>query len=132
MEPTSLYVVDSEKSPEAAARDLEAAVKEHGFGVLHVHDLQHTMQQKGVDFPHPCRILEVCNPQQALRVLTSDMRMNMLLPCRISVWEEGGRTHIGRVRPTALLEAFAQEDEAMRSVAEEVDEATRRMIDQAR
>ena len=34
------YLVDSDKSFEQAAVDLDAAVRRQGFGVLHVHDLQ--------------------------------------------------------------------------------------------
>ena len=33
------YIVESNKSFEQAVDDLDNAVKEHGFGVLHIHDL---------------------------------------------------------------------------------------------
>jgi hypothetical protein len=38
--PTMLYVVQTAKDVETAARDLEEAMKRNKFGVLHVHDLQ--------------------------------------------------------------------------------------------
>lgn len=125
------YVVTSGKSVEQAAVDLEAAVKQHGFGVLHTYDLKQTLAGKGVELPHECRILEVCNPHQAARVLSADMAMNMALPCRISVYEEGGQTRIGMIRPTALL-ASLSESPSLRGVAEEVEQATIRMIDDAK
>jgi hypothetical protein len=65
-----LYVTDTPKDVATATRDLEEAVKRNKFGVLHVHDLQKTLKEKGVDFPNACRILEVCNPQRAVQVLT--------------------------------------------------------------
>jgi len=125
------YVVTSSKSVEQASADLETAVKQHGFGVLHTYDLKQTLASKGVELPHECRILEVCNPRQAARVLSADMSMNMALPCRISVYEEGGQTRIGMVRPTALL-AGLSESPSLREVAEEVEQATIRMIDDAK
>lgn len=125
------YVVDSDKTVEQATADLEAAVLEHGFGVLHTYDLKQTLAKKGVELPHQCRILEVCNPQQAARVLSEDMGMNVALPCRISVYQEGGRTRIGMVRPTALL-AGLSDAPGLADVAREVEQATIRMIDQAR
>jgi uncharacterized protein (DUF302 family) len=125
------YVVTSGKSVEQAAADLEAAVKQHGFGVLHTYDLKQTLAGKGVELPHECRILEVCNPHQAARVLSADMAMNMALPCLISVYEEGGETRIGMIRPTALL-ASLSESPNLRGVAEEVEQATIRMIDDAK
>ncbi len=83
------YVVETDKSFEQAAADLEAAVTRHGFGVLHVHDLGQTLRSKGIAFEEQCRILEVCNPVQAARILSADMLLNMALPCRISVFTEG-------------------------------------------
>ncbi len=126
-----LYIVETRKDVEAAAQDLEAAVKRNKFGVLHVHDLQKTLKEKGVDFPNACRILEVCNPQRALQVLTGNMGVNMALPCRISVYREGGTTKIGMIRPTALLALFPG-SEKLKSVAEEVERETIHMIDEAR
>jgi len=125
------YVVQTAKSVEQATVDLEAAVRQNGFGVLHQYDLKQTLASKGVDLPHECRILDVCNPQQAARVLTADMGMNVALPCRISVYEDGGQTRIGMVRPTAMLASLSDSQE-LRRVAEDVELATIRMIDQAR
>ncbi|HSQ68485.1 MAG TPA: DUF302 domain-containing protein, partial [Steroidobacteraceae bacterium] len=117
------YVVDSDKTVDQATADLEAAVLQHGFGVLHTYDLKQTLANKGVELPQECRILEVCNPQQAARVLGEDMGMNVALPCRISVYQEGGRTRIGMVRPTALL-AGLSDAPGLAGVAEEVEQAT--------
>ncbi len=125
------YLVKSQKTVEQATADLEAAVKANGFGVLHQYDLQKTLAAKGVDLPHECRILEVCNPHQAARVLSADMGMNIALPCRISVYEDGGQTWIGMAKPTALL-AGLSEAPGLRAVAEEVETATISMIEQAR
>ncbi len=124
------YVVKSGKSVDQATADLEAAVRANGFGVLHQYDRKKTLAGKGVDLPHECRILEVCNPQQAARVLADDMGMNIALPCRISVYEDRGDTRIGMARPTALLAGLSESAE-LRMVAEEVERALVRMIEQA-
>lgn len=126
-----LYVVETTKDVETAARDLEDAVKRNKFGVLHVHDLQKTLKEKGVEFPNACKILEVCNPQRAVQVLSVNMGVNMALPCRISVYREGGKTKIGMIRPTALLALFPAAA-GLKSVADEVERETVRMIDEAR
>jgi uncharacterized protein (DUF302 family) len=124
------YLVDTPKSFEAAASDLEQAVTHHGFGVLHVHDLAATLRAKGVPFQEQCRIFEVCNPKIAGRVLSADMRLNMALPCRISVFTEGGQTRIGLIRPVAMLSALSP-DPALVDVAREVERATIAMVDEA-
>jgi uncharacterized protein (DUF302 family) len=125
------YTVDTPKSFEQACTDLDAAVKRHGFGVMHVHDLGNTLRSKGQNFSEQCRVFEVCNPAQAARVLASDMQMNMALPCRISVYTQQGQTRIGMIKPTELL-ALLSKDPALGQVAKEVDEKTTLMINEAK
>jgi len=116
----ALHCVETDKSVARAADDLAAAVQRHGFGVLHVYDLKKTLASKGVDVPHECRILDVCNPQQAGRVLSADMNLSTVLPCRIAVYDHGGRTWIGMVRPTYLVAQVA-DGAHLESVAAEVE-----------
>ncbi len=124
------YVVESRKPFEQAAVDLEAAVKAGGFGVLHVHDLGETLRGKGLPFAEQCRVFEVCNPAQAARVLALDMRLNMALPCRISVYTEGGQTRIGLIRPADMLAELTQ-DPALTPIAREVEDGLIQMVDAA-
>jgi len=125
------YVVDSNKSFEQAATDLEAAVKRHEFGVLHIHDLGNTLRGKGVAFAENCKVFEVCNPGQAAKVLGTDMRLNMALPCRISVYTEKGKTMIGMIKPVPMLAALSK-DPSLVKIAQEVESKTKEMIEEAR
>ena len=125
------YIVTTEKSIEQAVKDLEEAVTRNKFGVLHIHDLKITMKNKGIDFPHECRIFEVCNPQKANAVLTNDMSLNMALPCRISVWEENGQIKIGTLKPTELLSVLSDSEE-LKLIAEEVENTIKKIIREAK
>lgn len=125
------YIVETDKSFELAAADLESAVKNHGYGVLHIHDLGGTLRSKGLAFTNECKIFEVCNPSQAAKVLSIDMRLNMALPCRISVFTEQGKTSIGLIKPVQMLSALSQ-DASLIQVAKEVEEKTMQMIDEAK
>ncbi|MDH5709641.1 MAG: DUF302 domain-containing protein [Hylemonella sp.] len=125
------YTVETSKSFEQAATDLDAAVKRHGFGVLHVHDIGNTLRTKGQDFSENCRVFEVCNPAQAAKVLATEMQLNMALPCRISVYTEKGKTKIGMIKPADML-AMLSKDPTLAQIAKEVDEKTTLMIDEAK
>jgi uncharacterized protein (DUF302 family) len=103
------YIVESSKSFSQASTDLEAAVQRHGFGVLHVHDLGATLRSKGITFAEDCKVFEVCNPGQAAKVLSTDMRLNMALPCRISVYTEHGKTKLGMITPVKMLSTLSQD-----------------------
>ena len=125
------YTVETSKSFNQASTDLEVAVLGHGFGVLHVHDLGATLRSKGIAFSEECNIFEVCNPAQAAKVLATDMRLNMALPCRISVYTEKNKTKIGLIRPVQMLSALSQ-DPVLTQVAKEVEEKTIQMVDAAK
>ncbi len=115
-----LFQVSTEKSLDETAAALHAAVVAHQFGVLHVHNLREAMEKKGVEFSRACLVFEVCQPRQAKRVLEENMSVSTALPCRISVYEEGGRTVLATVKPTLLLGMFNAPQ--LEGVAREVEE----------
>lgn len=125
------YLVETGKSFDQASADLEQTVKRLGFGVLHVHDLANTLRNKGIAFEEQCKVFEVCNPQQAAKVLSTDMRLNMALPCRISVFTDKGKTKIGLIKPVQMLSALSQ-DAGLVQVAKEVEEKTIQMVNEAK
>ncbi|ABM04610.1 hypothetical protein DUF302 [Psychromonas ingrahamii 37] len=125
------YIVETSKSFEQASADLDAAVKRHNFGVLYVHDLGETLRGKGISFDEQCKVFEVCNPGQAAKVMSVDMRLNMALPCRISVFTEKGKTKIGLIKPEQMLAALSK-DAALVQIAKEVEEKTIQMVDEAK
>ncbi|MBM9500497.1 DUF302 domain-containing protein [Leptospira sp. 201903071] len=115
------FIVETKKSVEKSVQDLETEIANQKYGVLHIHNLKETMKKKGVDFSEECRILEVCNPQKANQVLNEDMEMNLVLPCRISVYSEKGKTKIGMIRPTSLLGLFS-DSKKLGEIAKQVEE----------
>ena len=125
------YIVETEKSFDQASADLDSAVGRNGFGVLHVHDLGATLRSKGIEFEEQCKVFEVCNPVQAAKVLSTDMRLNMALPCRISVFTDNGITKIGLIKPVQMLSALSEEA-ALIEVSEEVEAKTIKMVDEAK
>lgn len=125
------YIVDSDKSFEQACTSLESAVTRHDFSVLHVHDLGKTLRAKGLTFTPQCKIFEVCHPLHAANLLTGDMRLNMVLPCRISVYTDQGKTKIGLVEPAPMLAALS-DNPSLVEMAEKVERRTIQMLDEAK
>lgn len=101
-----LIRISTEKSLDETAIALHAAIQANQFGVLHVHNLSEVMNKKGVEFPRECMIFEVCNAQEAKRVLDQDMGVSTVLPCRISIYKEGGKTVLATLKPTTVLRLF--------------------------
>ena len=115
-----LVKLSSDKTVSEVAAALQAAVQANHFGVMQVHNLKETMAKKGVDFARECLIFEVCQPQQAKRVLDQNMSVSTALPCRISIYEEDGKTILATLKPTILLAMFHTPQ--LEGVAQEVED----------
>ncbi len=125
------YIVESKKNFDQVVKDLEEAIKNNGFGILHIHNLGSTLRSKGVAFKEECKIFEVCNPLEAAKVLSADMRLNMALPCRISVYTEHTSTKIGFIRPEKILSALSH-NKILEDTAKEVEEEIIQMLEEAK
>lgn len=100
----------------------------HKFGVQAVHNLREKMVSKGVPFDRECRVIEVCNPKHAQVVLNQQIAISTALPCRIAVYEEGGRTILATMKPTALLTMFDAPGAAQ--TAQEVEDTMVRIMEE--
>ena len=124
-----LVKLSTNKTVSEAAVALQVAVQANHFGVMHVHNLKETMAKKGVEFAHECLIFEVCQPQQAKKVLDQNMSISTALPCRISIFEEGGKTILATLKPTTLLAMFKAPQ--LEGVAQEVEDTIVKIMQEA-
>ena len=124
-----LIKLSAEKTVSETAVALQAAVQANRFGVMQVHNLKESMAKKGVEFPRECLIFEVCQPQQAKKVLDQDMSVSTALPCRISIYDEDGKTILASLQPTALLAMFNTPQ--LEGVAQEVEDTIVKIMKEA-
>ncbi len=114
-----LIKLSTDKTVSETSAAVQAAVEANHFGVMQVHNLKETMKKKGIEFARECLIFEVCQPQQAKKVLDENMSVSTALPCRISIYEEDGKTILATLKPTTLLAMFNTPQ--LEGVAQEVE-----------
>ncbi len=124
-----LYIKETTHSVDVMAERLKVAANNHQFGVLNVTALRAKMQSHDLDFPAACKILDVCKPHRAKAVLDGKMEISTALPCRISVYEEGGKTKVATLLPSKVLGLFGAE--GIDAVAESVEKDLIAIIDEA-
>ena len=110
----------------AVAKTIEA-LKAEGFGVLTDIDIAATLKQKlGVEF-RKYRILGACNPPLALKALSAEDKIGVMLPCNVIVQEraEGG-VELAAIDPRAAMQRVG--NPALSAVAEEVAERLARAL----
>jgi len=99
---------------------LPEVLKTEGFGIVTQIDLQETFRAKlGADFRR-YRILGACHPAFAHRALQEDLRLGVLLPCNVVLYEDDvGKVWVGAIDPAATLGALGRGG-ALEDLAEEV------------
>ncbi len=124
------YTVETNKSLDEAVQSLEEELKKEKFGVLWDFNVKETLNQKGFDFDSTYRILEVCNPGEAKKVLSKNPLVSYFLPCKVVVYEEGEKNKIGMPKPTTLIEFV--EDPELNDIAKDIEDRMVACIEEAK
>ena len=122
------YTVKTTKPVEEAVDALEKSLRNHQFGVLwQVNVPGVRLNGLGIDYAY--RILEVCHPGIAGGVL--EIGSSFIFPCTVRVYRtcSFGKTKIGFPRITKWMDVVG--DDRLRELAEDVETALKRAIDEA-
>ena len=124
-----VYATTTDKSFADAERAVQDAVAAQGFRVLHVHDVQATFAEKGIQ-RDPYKIIEVCNVKYANQALKADPLVGLMMPCKINVYVDNGKTSIALFNPSTLADFFPAA--ALDAMAQEVELILRAVVDAAK
>ncbi len=117
----------SKKFDETVAK-IEELTASKQFRVLHVHDVQATLAEKGLE-REPMKIVEICNAKFAHKALGVNHDVGLFMPCKINVYTENGETVVSAMRPAMISEFFEQPE--LKALADEVDTIVRSIVDEA-
>jgi uncharacterized protein (DUF302 family) len=123
------YTVQTTKTFDQAVSAIEAKTKEKGFAVLHIHDVQAIFASKGIGHG-PLKIIEICNAKYSSQVLAKDIKISLMLPCRISVYVEGGKIYISAMKPRLIADFYPEA--GIRTIAEEIDTNILSIVDESK
>ncbi|MEN6384860.1 MAG: DUF302 domain-containing protein [Phycisphaerales bacterium] len=120
------YTIETKLTVSDAVNKLQTKLAENNFSVMHIYNLKDIFTSKGIEFGE-YQILSVCNAKFAKQALDINLKLGQLLPCKISVYTEKGKTKISLQRPTQL--AGLLEDEQVEPIAKNVEEILVKAID---
>jgi uncharacterized protein (DUF302 family) len=123
-----IYTKTTAKGFEDAVKSVEEEIAKVGMRVLHIHDVQKTLGEKGFK-RDSFRIIEFCNAQYANDFLNIDIRIGLCLPCKINVYIKDSQTFISGMRPIILSQFFPELD--LGNKPQEIDQKIQDIINNA-
>jgi len=123
------YTQKTKKNFDEIVARIEELTAEKQFRVLHIHNVQQTLQEKGLE-RGPFKIIEICNAKFAHKALAATPDVGLFLPCKINVYTRGGETVISAMNPRMISEFF--DNPELKELAEEVDKIVRSIVDEAK
>lgn len=112
------YSVTTNLDFEKVVQQIQAETENRGFKVQHIHDVQGTLSARGYAV-EPIKIIEICNANFAYQALQRDLAISLMMPCKINVYRQDGKTVINALRPLMLASFFPEAN--LEQLAAEVD-----------
>ncbi|MDO8649270.1 MAG: DUF302 domain-containing protein [Candidatus Peregrinibacteria bacterium] len=123
------YTVTTGKDFASAVTSVEEEIAKAGMRVLHIHDVQATLAEKGIN-RDPYKIVEFCNAKYASEFLRADPKIGLCMPCKINVYIHEEKVFLSGMRPIVLPQFFPHAN--LGDKPQEVDAIVRSIIDTAK
>lgn len=123
------YIEISNKSVQEVVDNLKGVASKYKYGIQHIHDVKENLKAKGIDFKNECQIVDICNPIVAEQFLSEDMSLSIIMPCKISVYTQGGDTMIAM---NSLVQLVDDINPDMIEIAQKVQEQLLQIMDEVK
>jgi uncharacterized protein (DUF302 family) len=108
--PSMMLIVHESKLPfEETVSAIEESAKTHGWNVPKIYDIQKSVEKEGHDDLGPVKIISLCQPHHAYRILKHDehKKVSAIMPCRIGVFAaDDGAVHIAEMNMSLMSKLF--------------------------
>lgn len=123
------YTKTTAKNFDSAVKSVEEEIVKAGMRVLHIHDVQKNLEEKGFE-SEPFKIIEFCSAKYASEFLNADIKIGLCMPCKINVYVKNGQTFISGMRPIVLSQFFPDAD--LGNKPQEIDRKVQEIIENAK
>ncbi len=122
------YTKETDKNFDDVVAALETKSQENTFRVLHVHNVQTTLAEKGFEI-HPLKIIEVCNAKFAHTALGKSLNVALFMPCKFTVAETAGKTVVSLGLPSMIAQIMPEA--GLESLAAQVEDTLKKVMDES-
>ncbi len=125
------YSRETKLNVKSAVEKLTKDLVDNKWGVLSLIDVKKILAEKLKIEYTDYVILDICNPGLAHRGISINKQAGLILPCKIVVYDENGKTRISLYKPTVALStasSLAGYDK-LSKLAIEAEESLKKIID---
>lgn len=102
-----LNVGESKLSFDETVQAVEQAIKRQGWAHSGTKDLRKSLEKQGRTFSRQVKIVELCHPDYAKRVLTDNRELAAMMPCSIAVYEgDDGKVYVSKMNTGLMGKMF--------------------------
>jgi len=97
------YKIKTNKTVEAAFEDVKECLQKHGYFVQWQMNFKDKLAEKEIAFKNNYSMFEICKAEYLKKALDLSLIAGYMMPCKITVYEDGGSVYIGMVKFSQLL-----------------------------
>jgi len=105
-----IYRQEINSSILSVKEEITAKAKEQGFGILKEYSFKSLLKEKGFPIEKDITVYELCDPASAQAALSMHPEISVYLPCRLSLYEDNGKTVICTIGIEDILSALEVDD----------------------
>ena len=105
------HTITAQKSLDHVITQLHELAPASGFSILYNYDFHTILEGKGFPIERKAWTFELCRASMASKILAHTPLFSVMMPCRISVYEEGSTTYIATMDMLPMLELFKDNDD---------------------
>lgn len=124
------YSVEAHGTLEQVVQRVTKELSLGGFGILSNIDVKKLIKEKLGEEMDGYVLLDVCSPRHAKTALDMHKEVGLILPCKITVFEDNKKTWISLYRPTQSIKPLGFSD--LDVLADRVEKELIRAVDSAK
>ena len=103
--------LESKQPIETIAQKVSMECENHKFALLQTYAYHDIVKEKGFPIKRKVFVYEICQAKTAALMLTSNPEFSIFMPCKIAMYEDGGKTIISTMNMEIMLNAVKSNPE---------------------
>ena len=103
--------VETNQEIDKIAKQVPIKCEEYNFALLKTYNYHEIVESKGYPIKRKVYIYEICQAKTAALMLADNPNFSIFMPCKLSIYENDGKTIISTMNMELMLEAVKSNNE---------------------